>query len=89
MSTWKEVDEARYDDMLGALPPAYHDRSGFLVGEPWSHRACKATGTRDQPTFAAFAQYAGKFYENDHAMTLAEYLAFRRAFAHDRSLLPW
>jgi hypothetical protein len=31
---WKEVSEARYDEMLGILPPAMWVGKGFLVGEP-------------------------------------------------------
>jgi len=44
MTTFKEVDEARYDEMLGVLLPAFWIDRGFLVGEPFNHRRCKATG---------------------------------------------
>ena len=43
-ATFKEVGEARYDEMLGVLPPALWIDKGFLVGEPFDHRRCKATG---------------------------------------------
>ena len=74
-STFKEVDEARYDEMLGVLPPALWIDKGFLVGEPFDHRRCKATG-RLAASFAAFICYRGKYYESEVAMTAAEFEAF-------------
>lgn len=71
---WKEVDEARYDEMLGILPPAYWDGKGFLVGEPFDHRTCKISGYTT-PTFAAFVSHKGKYYEGPN-MTVAEFRAF-------------
>jgi hypothetical protein len=47
---WKEVDEARYDEMLGVLPPALWLAKGFLVGEPYDHRLCTITGVYGRPT---------------------------------------
>jgi hypothetical protein len=73
--TFKEVDEARYDEMLGVLPPALWIGKGFLVGEPFDHRTCKATG-RLTASFAAFIRYRGKYYESEEAMTAAEFRAF-------------
>ena len=37
----KEIDSARYDQMLGALPPKLWLAFGFLVGEASDHRRCK------------------------------------------------
>jgi len=73
--TFKEVDEARYDEMLGVLPPALWIDKGFLVGEPFDHRRCKATG-RLTASFAAFIRHRGKYYESKEAMTAAEFRAF-------------
>jgi len=39
----QECSEARYDEMLGILPPVLMLRKGFLVGEPFDHRLCKVT----------------------------------------------
>jgi hypothetical protein len=70
----KEVTEARFDEMLGVLPPALHLSKGFLVGEPHDHRKCKVTG-QTAPTFAAFFTHRGKFFESD-PMTFAEFRRF-------------
>ena len=74
-TTFKEVDDARYDEMLGVLPPALCIDKGFLVGEPFDHRRCKATG-RLAASFTAFICYRGKYYESGEAMTAAEFKAF-------------
>jgi len=74
-ATFKEVDEARYDEMLGVLPPALWIGKGFLVGEPFDHRRCKATG-RLAASYAAFIRHRGKYYESEEAMTVAEFKAF-------------
>jgi hypothetical protein len=61
---WREVSEARYDEMLGVLPPALWLAKGFLVGEPYTHRVC--TVTKDiRATYTPLIQYEGKFYEGD------------------------
>ena len=73
--TFKEVDEARYNEMLGVLPPALWLDKGFLVGEPYDHRRCKETGGF-AASFAAFIRYRGKYYESEEAMTAAEFRAF-------------
>jgi hypothetical protein len=75
MTTFKEIDEARYDEMLGVLPPALWIDKGFLVGEAFDHRRCKATG-RWAASFAAFILYRGRYYESDGAMTVGEFKAF-------------
>lgn len=68
---WIRIDEERYDEALGCLPPAYHTHKGFLLGEPHDHRICTVTG-EIAPTFAAFRTCAGMFYE--HApQTIAEF----------------
>jgi len=74
-TAFKEVGEARYDEMLGVLPPALWIDKGFLVGEPFDHRRCNATG-RVAASFAAFICYRGKYYESEEAMTVAEFKAF-------------
>ena len=70
---WQPCTEARYHEMLNVLPPAWHERDGFLVGEPWDHDAGNG-----QPRFAAFRQCGGACYESDRPMTRA---AFRAALA--------
>lgn len=65
---WTPCTEARYDDMLNVLPPAAHERGGFLVGEPWDHDAGNG-----QPRYAAFRQRGGTFYESSRPMTRAEF----------------
>lgn len=71
---WKQCTEERYDEMLGALPPALWLAKGFLVGEPADHRTCTVRG-HVAPTYAAFVQHDGTFYEGPN-MTTAEFRAF-------------
>ena len=71
----KQVTQERFDDMLGAVPPAVQTDKGFLVGEAISHRRCNVTG-KPKPTFAAFFQYGSRFFENESPMTVAEFERF-------------
>jgi hypothetical protein len=50
MTKWNEVSEARYNEMLEALPPAVWAGLGFLVGEPFDHTA------DGYPRFTAFSE---------------------------------
>ncbi len=52
------------------VPPAWMERGGFLVGEPWDHDAGNG-----QPRYAAFRQVGQTYYESDRPMTKAEFLA--------------
>lgn len=76
MTTWKEVTEARYWEMLGVLPPAIQTRLGFLVGEPMDHGRCTIT-SHIKPRFSAFAEVGGKFYECSRPMTIPEFKAIK------------
>jgi hypothetical protein len=69
---WKEVTEARYDEMLCILPPAMQTGFGFLVGEPHDHNR------QGLPRFAAFIQVDDKFYESDTPLTRAEFKEVKR-----------
>jgi hypothetical protein len=71
----KECNEARYDGILGIVPPPLWLGKGFLVGEPHDHRRCKVT-LKMMPTYAAFFYAFGKYYEGD-PMTMAEFRAFK------------
>lgn len=66
---WKEIDETRYDEMLGVLPPALMLGKGFLVGEPFDHRICAITGVI-RPTYAAFIAWDGRFFEGPNLTTM-------------------
>lgn len=71
---WKEVDEARYNEMLGMMWPALWLDKGFLVGEPFDHRNCTVIG-RTLPTYAAFIHHNEKFFEGPN-LTVPEFRAF-------------
>jgi hypothetical protein len=74
MTTWVEVTEARYDEMLGMLPPAIMTGVGFLVGEPMDHNA------QGQPRFSAFAHVNyERFFEAKEVLTIAEFRAIKIA----------
>lgn len=73
MTTWKRCTEARYDEMLGCLPPRVMTGRGFLVGEPFNHRRCKETGHM-LPTYEAFVQINGVYFEGP-TMTMPEWRA--------------
>jgi hypothetical protein len=72
----RECTEERYDEMLSILPPTLWLGYGFLVGEPHDHRKCKIT-RKVLPTYAAFFNGFGKYYEGD-PMTVPEFKAFKR-----------
>ncbi len=64
---FKEVTEARFDEMLGMLPPLAWDSKGFLVSEAWRHNDA------GQPMFAPFLSVNGKFYEGDEPITVPDW----------------
>lgn len=76
---WKQIEESRYWDMLGALPPAAQTGIGFLLGEAYSFARCSVTGNEAQ-TFLAFAETGGVFFEASRPLTVAE---FKRIGAAD------
>ena len=55
--TWVPSSRARYDEMLGAVPPALHTSRGFLVGEPQRHDDAGV------PYFTAFRYLMGGEYQ--------------------------
>ena len=75
MTRWTEVNEARYDEMLGVVPPVVYLTHGFLVGEPWRHN------DDGQPLFGALVRYRHcgygefRYYESLEPMTLREFRA--------------
>ena len=79
MLTWKRTHELRFQEMLEMLPPATQTGHGFLVGEPWRHRKCEASGREDQPAFMAFVEHrregATEYFEAEGPMTVAEFRA--------------
>lgn len=76
---WNRIEESRYWDMLGALPPAAQNGIGFLLGEAYSSAQCTVTG-HDAQTFLAFAEIGGAFFEASRPLTVAE---FKRLGAAD------
>ena len=72
---WKEVSEKRYDEALGVLSPTIWLGKGFLMGEPHDHRLCTVTN-KIGPTYAAFIQALGRYYEGD-PMTILSRNFFR------------
>jgi hypothetical protein len=80
---WKEVSEARYDEALGVLSPAIWLGKGFLMGEPHDHRPCTVTN-KIGPTYAAFIQALGRYYEGDPMTILS-----RIFFSRDPVTAPW
>jgi len=74
---FKRTTREKYFYSLEVLPPAYQDGKGFLVegflvGEPMDHRTCTVSGLI-APTYAAFMERKGRFYESISAVTIAEY----------------
>ncbi len=68
---FKQTTEAKYWEMLGMLPPAAQAGYGFLVGEAMNH-------TREGvPTFTAFVETIGGFFESLQPMTVAEFIALK------------
>lgn len=72
---FKPCDLKRYDEMLEVLPPLEWVRKGFLVGEPWSHRACVITG-KVLPTYQAMVCQSalnGRYFESTSGLTVPEW----------------
>ena len=97
MPIFKAVTEDRYDEMLGAVPPAAHNQIGFLVGEAWTGKACEATDCQqkcrnryDCDAFRAFVERAGSFYECLSPMTIGEFRALdlTRYEVRDEHMVP-
>ena len=65
--SFKEITEARYNEMLDVLPPLAWCDKGFLVGEAWRHSA------EGQPMFAPFVVYNARFYEGSEPITIADW----------------
>jgi hypothetical protein len=72
LSPWREVTAARYDEMLGVVPPRTMTGCGFLVGEPMTHRTCTQCG-EIRATYSAFMQAGGQYFEGPD-LTFLEYL---------------
>lgn len=72
--TWKIVTRERFWEMLGMMPPARRNGLGFLVGEPYSYRACAVT-KRGAETFSAFAEdhRSEVYFECEQPLTVAEF----------------
>lgn len=71
---WKEVDEARFDEMLGVVPPRVQMFWGFLVGEPVDHDP--ETG---RARYDAFVTVDRRFYGSLSPITVAEFRAVQPA----------
>jgi hypothetical protein len=67
MTTFIEVTEERFYEMLDVLPPIYAP-IGWMVGEACDH--CPETG---RPRYDAFVEWNGKFYGSDGPMTLKDF----------------
>lgn len=76
--TWKEIDEERYHDMLGVVPPVVWNDVGFLLGEAENHRQCTECG-KFMPVFKPFIERNGKFYEGTVAITVLEFQTIRNS----------
>lgn len=75
ITTWKPIDQERFDDMLGVLPPAWQSADGFLLGEAWSCVRCYVTN-EVRPGYRAFVETAdGRFFEATGPMTVPEFRA--------------
>ena len=75
--TYHETTEERFWNMLGALPPRAYHAGGFLVGEPVSARLCDITG-EGAPTFEAYFEIDGRYYQADKPVTVREFLAIKQ-----------
>lgn len=67
---WAATTEEKYDEMLGALPPADTYKGGFLVGEPFDH--CARTG---RPRYEAYRKSGDAYWVSDRPMTVADFRA--------------
>jgi hypothetical protein len=70
--TWSPTTEARFNEMLGCLPPAAAtpDYNAFLVGEPYDHDAGNG-----RPRFEAYRLRNGVYETASRPITRAEFHA--------------
>src|SRR4029450_1740111 len=76
MTTWKEVTQDLYPEILEMLPPAIQTANGFLVGEPMRHRDCAITG-QFRAAYAAFVERDGRYFESDTPLTVPEFRSLK------------
>lgn len=67
---WKEISEARFDEMLDMVPPALQMAKGFLAGEAVDQ------DRGGLPRFRAFIEFEGKYYECEQPMTRTQFRWF-------------
>ena len=79
---WKQVDEARYDEMLGVLPPIAWVAYGFLVGEAWDHHP-----TKGYSRYQAMLARGGKYYESTRPLGVKEWKSLDFAVV-DQNIVP-
>jgi hypothetical protein len=72
MTTWKEVTQGRYCEMLEMLPPAIQTANGFLFGEAMRHRDCEVT-RQFRAAYAAFVERDRRYFESDAPLTVPEF----------------
>ena len=67
---WQEIPVSKYAAALKSMPPATQTAHGFLFGGATGQLAGK-------PTFTAYLNVNGKFYQGREPMTVREFRAFR------------
>ena len=67
---WQIIPESKYMAALKSLPPATQTAQGFLFGEAESQFAGK-------PTYVAYLNLGGNFYQGSEPMTVREFRALR------------
>lgn len=74
--SWKQITEARYSEMLEAVPPAFRYHGHFLYGEAVDYGVCALSehGAK-YPRYRPFV-HDGKDYFEGEPMTRAEFQRF-------------
>lgn len=73
-ANWEPCTEETFWEMLGCLPPVFHQNGAFLVGEPTSHRRCKISG-EIRATYQGYREFSTAIFEaTSEAVTRAEFI---------------
>ena len=75
---FKKCDRARYMELLEVVFPVAQRSTGFLVGEPYTHRECTVTG-RYLPAYTPVVEWGSVYWEGTTAITVPEWRALNPA----------
>lgn len=80
---WEETTPEHFGEMLGAVPPAAMEGSGFLVGEEADHVETGSNYGHPEARFSAYLQAGGKYYKSNRPLSRYQ---FRCQVRHSKAV---